>query len=110
MEKRLEEFEKFSKIMKEILINKGHDYSASDVDSLNNFRAIAKLLGHTPITPYTVCMIYMLKHVFSLLTFCRKGQQESGESLLGRHIDNANYAFLLSQLIDDHIEYFEINK
>ena len=105
MEKRMERFEEFSREMAKLLRGKGADYTAGkkDEDSLYNFRALAKMLEGAPITPYTVAMIYMLKHTFSLLTFVKTGAQESGEGIRGRHIDQANYTFLLNELVDEHI-------
>lgn len=105
---RQEAFAKFSKEQADILVGKGHDYTAgqADVDAYANFRIIAQLLDGVQITPYTVALIYALKHVFSLLTFAKTGRQESGEGLRGRHIDVANYSFILDQLIPDHLDYF----
>ncbi len=105
---RQEAFKKFSEEQAEILIGKGHDYTAgqADVDAYANFRLIAKLLEGVQITPYTVAMIYGLKHIFSLITFAKTGKQESGEGLRGRHLDVANYSFILDQLVPDHLEHF----
>ena len=102
-------FEKFSSEQAETLIGKGHDYTAGNAeqDSYANFRIIADLLKGAPITPYTVAMIYMLKHTFSLITFAKTGKQESGEGLRGRHIDQANYTFILEQLTQDHLDFLE---
>ena len=92
-----------------ILYSKGADYTAGkkDEDAYANFRLIAVLLEGCPITPYTIAMIYKLKHVFSLLTFCKTGKQESGEGLEGRHMDDRNYTFILNELVPDHLNYFE---
>lgn len=102
-------FEGFSKEQAETLIGKGHDYTAgrAEEDSYANFRIIADLLKGAPITPYTVAMIYMLKHTFSLITFAKTGKQESGEGLRGRHIDQANYTFILDQLTHDHLDFIK---
>jgi hypothetical protein len=109
MEERMRRFEFFHKEMARLLRGKGNDYTAGkkDEDSLYNFREIAKMLDGAPITPYTIAMIYMLKHTFSLLTFAKTGKQESGEGLRGRHIDQANYTFLLNELVDEHVEIFK---
>jgi len=106
MEERMERFDEFSVEMAKLLRGKGADYTAGkkDEDSLYNFRALAELMKGAPITPYTIAMIYMLKHTFSLLTFAKTGIQESGEGLRGRHIDQANYTFLLNELADEHAE------
>ncbi len=96
---RQEAFKEFSEQQAEILIGKGHDYTAgqADVDAYANFRLIAMLLDGVPMTPYTVTLIYAMKHIFSLITFAKTGRQESGEGLRGRHLDVANYAFILDQ-------------
>jgi hypothetical protein len=91
-----------------LLLNKGADYTAGrkDADAYANFRIIADLLKGAPITPYTVAMIYGLKHVLSLITFAKTGKQESGEGLRGRHMDARNYYFILNELVPDHAEHF----
>jgi hypothetical protein len=91
-----------------LLLAKGHDYTAgkADSDAYANFRLIAELLEGVPITPYSVAMIYALKHVFSLLTFAKSGKQESGEGLRGRHMDVRNYMFILNELVPDHLNHF----
>ena len=92
-----------------ILYSKGADYTAGkkNEDAYANFRLIAMLLEGCPITPYTIAMIYKLKHVFSLITFCKTGRQESGEDLEDRHMDDRNYTFILNELVPDHLNYFE---
>jgi hypothetical protein len=92
-----------------LLLNKGADYTAGqkDVDAYANFRIIADLLEDVPVTPYTVAMIYALKHVLSLITFAKTGKQESGEGLRGRHMDARNYFFILNELVPDHVNHFE---
>lgn len=105
VKERQEEFKKFSGEQGVILLGKGHDYTAgrSEEDAYANFRIIADLLKGAPITSYTVTLIYFLKHVLSLITYAKKGRQESGEGLRGRHLDVANYAFILDQLKDEHV-------
>lgn len=105
---RMEAFGEFIKEQRAILLGKGHDYTAgqAEKDAYANFRIVADLLDGAPITPYTVCMIYFLKHAFSLVTFTKTGMQESGEGLRGRHLDVADYAFILDQLMPDHLNYF----
>lgn len=102
---RQKRFEDFTAKQSKILLTKGVDYTAgnAEVDAYANFRLIAKLLDGCPITPYTVALIYKLKHTFSLITFCKTGMQESGEDLEGRHLDEANYTFILNDLVLDHL-------
>ena len=109
IEERQGHFEKFAEEQKKLMLGKGRDYTAgkSGEDAYTNFRLIAKLLEGCPITPYTVALIYEVKHLFSLITFCKTGKQESGEGLRGRHLDRANYVFIEDQLVNDHLKYFE---
>jgi hypothetical protein len=46
-------------------------------------------------------MIYFLKHVFSLIKFCKTGTQEGGEGLEGRHVDALNYVRILWTLVEE---------
>ncbi|MBI9082717.1 MAG: hypothetical protein JEZ11_03910 [Desulfobacterales bacterium] len=105
---RLARYDEFMARARTIVTQKNHDYSGGkqDTDPNANFVEIARLLEGAPITPYTVAMIYKLKHVFSLLTFCKTGRQESGEALLGRHQDDSNYSFILNELVALHEECF----
>lgn len=91
-----------------LLLNKGADYTAGqkDADAYANFRIISDLLKGAPITPYTIAMVYTLKHVLSLITFAKTGKQESGEGLRGRHMDLRNYVFILNELVADHNAHF----
>jgi hypothetical protein len=91
-----------------LLLNKGHDYTAgrADLDAYSNFRIIADLLTGCPVTPFTVALVYALKHVLSVITFAKSGKQESGEGLEGRFMDIRNYMFILNELVPDHINFF----
>jgi len=106
---RQSQFHEFMEEQSEVLFCKGHDYTAgeSQRDVYYNFKKVAELLDGAPITPYTVAMVYFLKHIFSIITFAKTGVQESGEGLRGRHIDIGNYNFILDQLADDHEECFK---
>jgi hypothetical protein len=64
-------------------------------------------MAGAPVTPYTIAMVYALKHVLSLITFAKTGKQESGEGLRGRHMDARNYFFILNELVPDHVNHFE---
>jgi hypothetical protein len=106
---RQEAWEIFNQAERELLLNKGHDYTAgqADVDAYANFRIIAELLKGCPITPYTIAMVYAMKHVLSLITFAKSGKQESGEALEGRFHDIRNYMFILNELVPDHVNHLE---
>jgi hypothetical protein len=103
-EARQETIASFVDEMKAIMAGKGHDYTGGgkDVDLLQNFRLVYDLLKGCQFTPYTIAMVYKLKHLCSELTFARTGRQESGEPLRGRHLDDANYSYLQDQLVEDH--------
>jgi hypothetical protein len=100
-------FHEFLAVMAKTQAAKNHDYAAgnADHDPHYNFTEIAKMLDGAPITPYTVALIYFMKHVFSVVTFAKTAKQESGESLSGRHIDLAVYSSILNDLKSQHIEW-----
>jgi len=109
VKKRQLDWEKMCQDEAVLLLNKGADYTAGqrDSDAYANFRIVAGLLKDAPITPYTIAMVYALKHVLSLITFAKTGKQESGEGLRGRHMDLRNYVFILNELVADHLKHFE---
>lgn len=92
---------------RELLCRKGADYTAGrcDVDAYANFRGIAELLEGVPISPFSVALVYALKHMFSLITFAKSGKLES-EGIIGRITDIRNYMFILSELVPDHQNCF----
>ena len=96
---------------RELLLRKGHDYTAgrADTDAYANFRIIADLLKGVPVTAFSVALVYALKHVLSVITFAKSGKQESGESLEGRFSDIRNYMFILNELVADHLEAFPVH-
>ena len=110
VKERQHEFTKFSQEQSSILYSKGHDYTGgrAEKDAYANFRMIAFLMRGSPLTAYTVAIIYYLKHIFSCITFAQTGRQESDEPIHGRHLDLANYAFILDQLVPAHETYFEM--
>lgn len=92
--------EKLTEFADSVMAAKGKDYTAGnwETDPNYNFNEISRLLQGAPINPYTVCMIYFLKHVFSLIKFCKTWTQEGGEGLEGRHVDALNYVRILWSL------------
>lgn len=109
VEERMDAFEDMVEAEHELLLNKGHDYTAgnADADAYANFRIVSGLLVGAPITPFTVALVYFMKHVLSIITFAKSGKQESNESLKGRFNDIRNYAFILNELVPDHQQYFQ---
>jgi hypothetical protein len=82
--------ETFMEEQKQILKVKGADYSDVTTDRLSNFRAVGYLQC---VAARMVWCVYMLKHVFAILTWVRTGKVHS-EELRGRFLDLANYAIL----------------
>jgi hypothetical protein len=103
---REETIRKLTKLADQVMIAKGKDYTAGnwETDPNYNFNEIARLLQGAPINPYTVCMIYFLKHVFSLIKYAKTGTQEGGEGLEGRHVDALNYVRILWSLLGERVE------
>lgn len=108
VEERQKTWEAFLDEERKLLLTKGADYTAGrkDIDAYHNFRVISHLLAGAPITPFTVAMVYFLKHVLSVITYAISGRQESGEGLAGRFHDIRNYAFILNELVGDHEDDF----
>jgi len=84
----------------DVLKDRGPQY-AGDGDRFANFKLIAGLLGNfkvNPGDPKTVLVVYMLKHVFSLLSYLG-GTPEGVEKVEGRLVDIRNYVDLLYGLL-----------
>lgn len=78
----------------DILVGKGREYAGPE-DRLGNFKRGAAATG---TTPETVCVIYLTKHLDSILTYIREGK-EGSEPIQGRIADLLNYTILLGALI-----------
>lgn len=100
---RAEAFEKFVEEQRQILGTKNKDYAAgnSDEDANYNFEIIAELMEGAPWTSYTVGLVYMLKHILSMIAFAKTRKVES-EGIHGRHLDIGNYSFIMDILAVDH--------
>jgi hypothetical protein len=94
---------------KKILIAKGREYQNNkpneDINIFGNFdRAATKLKS----TPEEILLVYMLKHVDSICTFCSDLRDKSlseiesklSEPIEGRFTDLLNYVFLLRAMIE----------
>lgn len=82
-----------------LILSKGHDYTVGngDADRLWNFKAVADMLG---ITPMQALGVYWLKHVLAICTYIKLGKVES-EDIDGRFLDESNYNLLGRALIED---------
>ena len=78
----------------DLLIKKGADYSGN-IDTLNNFKQIAGLTG---APKDLVWLVYFMKHVFAVISWCKSGRLES-EPIESRIMDARNYLLLLLALI-----------
>jgi hypothetical protein len=78
----------------EILTGKGREYAGDD-DRLSNFKRGAAATG---VSPETVCLIYLTKHLDSIMSYVRDGK-EGSEPIQGRIADLLNYTILLGALI-----------
>lgn len=87
-----------------VLEDRGPQYAGpGNGDRLANFKLIAGLLGNfkvNPADPKTVLVIYMLKHIFSVLSYLG-GTPEGQEKLEGRLVDIRNYVDLLYALMQE---------
>jgi hypothetical protein len=88
-----------------VLADRGPQYAGPEKggDRLANFKLIAELLGNfrvNPADPKVVLMVYMLKHICSVLSYLG-GTPEGQEAIEGRLVDIRNYVDLLYALLDE---------
>ena len=81
-----------------LLSSKGQEYTIGDSDRLIAFKEIAKQIG---ITPKQVCMVFMIKHFFSLCNYVSGQASPTTEQLSDRVTDLRNYALFLEALDED---------
>ena len=70
----------------QLLLTKGADYT-SNKDRMSNFKEVAAFIG---VSPMQVWAVYMLKHLFAVMSYIRKGQTAS-EPVETRFQDLRNY-------------------
>jgi len=116
LEKREELTKQFHELEEQIARTKGAEY-ADDVDTLSNFKIIARLINETvPMTkecpncsetvsfevdPLLVLAIYFMKHTLAFMDYI--GRKESlSETLKERVLDIRVYAFLAYCLAVEH--------
>jgi len=97
---RLDDFMSYAEEMwgveKTLLSQKGKEYTVSSPDKHENFKFIGHILG---ISPELVCLVYMMKHLLSIMNYVMIGTEVSGEPIQGRINDARNYLLLLGSLI-----------
>jgi hypothetical protein len=82
----------------DVSTSKAKDYTVGSEDVLANFKTVARRTGMSPLQ---VLGIYMMKHQDAISNYIRTGGQSESEPIEMRIIDNINYLFLLSALIND---------
>lgn len=87
---------------------KGKEYRHDD-DVLANFKRLGQMLD---VHPAVVCMIYMFKHIDSLISFIKGGMNEEGlsEPIEGRIMDTRNYEMLLNAIFVEEREKRMLDK
>lgn len=94
--KQNELFEAFVDRQKHIMLNKGIDYANEDV--LSNFKLSGNICG---LTPELNCLSLIATKVARLGVLLNSKDSPKYESVEDSIFDLANYAFLLSCLIND---------
>lgn len=89
-------FEKMVDSERELLLNKGREY-AGDTDSLANFKDCDSI----GLDPQKKLWVYLSKHLSSISSFIKNGQEFSNEPIEGRIADARNYLALLYMLIQE---------
>lgn len=96
-EELLKLLERLESEEKEILENKGKEYSGEN--RLGNFERIATIKR---VHPLDVLITYMIKHIDSLVTFSNELETKSEETIYGRINDVRNYALLYAAMVDKY--------
>ena len=95
-------FIKWAKGMQEeensIMLDKGKEYTVSDVDKFKNFKSIGERMG---ISHEKVALVYLLKHMDSIRNYVLHGKESSNEPIRGRIQDARNYLLLLGGMIEE---------
>lgn len=81
-----------------LMVDKGQEYTVSDDDKFKNFKSLAERM-HT--TPEAIALIYLLKHMDSIRNYVLHGKEASNEPIFGRIMDARNYLALLGGIIKE---------
>ena len=99
------EDEKFYELVEELhhdemalMRAKGDEYTQRSGDKFRNFKERAEWLG---LSPFSVCLCDLSKHIGSLQSMAKGIELSSGESLRSRVIDLRNYLALLLGIAEE---------
>lgn len=100
-------FEEMTQKMKQILLSKGDDYA--NTDRLSNFKLAGEISG---LNAELNCLSLISTKVARLGVLLGSGKTPKNESIQDSVLDLANYAILLSMILEDenktiHREHFE---
>jgi len=98
-------FQEFGRFQKELLdkviamgSSKGKEYAYSEQDRFQNFNELAKSLD---LDRLKVAMIYVQKHIFSLISYVNKQKTYSNETIQDRIVDIITYMILIAGMIHE---------
>lgn len=89
-------FDEITTKMKDILLKKGNDYA--NEDRLSNFKLAGGICG---IKPEQNCLSLIAVKVARLGVLLNSDKEPSNESVKDSVLDLANYAILLSMILED---------
>lgn len=89
-------FDEMVEAEKDLLYKKGLEYAGAN-DSLGNFKDCDDI----GLDPKQKLWVYLSKHLSSIKSFIKNGQEFSNESIEGRIADARNYLALLHLLIQE---------
>lgn len=85
---------------KELLLNKGQEYTRKSPDVLANFKRGAQ--GRKNLSPVDVWSVYFIKHIDSIITYIDNGYVVySDEPIQNRIRDARNYLLLLAAFVEE---------
>lgn len=97
LEKQIAHFEKMTRKMAEIMLSKGDDYATED--RLSNFKYAGNICG---LSAEQNCLSLIATKV-ARLGVLLNGKTPKNESISDSIIDLANYAMLLSMIVEDKL-------
>ena len=97
-ERQKEYFDDLIKKMEYVLIKKGEDYAS--VDKLSNFKLAGRICG---LSPELNCLSLIATKVARLGVLLNSSKEPNNESIQDSVLDLANYAILLSMILEDKL-------
>jgi hypothetical protein len=96
-----EEFDQFqAKLLGEVTgmsATKGKEYANRE----QRFANFSRLATRLRISPETVCLIYLAKHMDAIDSYVNTGHEFSEEKIRGRLVDAITYLTLLAGIIEE---------